>query len=231
MKKINTFFLIAIIATFLMSCGSSVESQQKGWTSNLKTVDSYKAKYPKLKAFLSEDVEAGTKVKKEAEGISDEKAKIKKMREANGKITSGILKNLKDLESKITDTKSKQASLKNAKVVADQKKFADEANVDAKKALSDADVATVATYSTKQEAIEAIKKQIKKLTEADSEVDRILAKTDDVNKKVEDDNKKIEEDNKKTEEAKKPIKCEYCASMNEPTLTKCKSCAAPIEKK
>lgn len=231
MKKITNLLFVALIATILMSCGSSVESQLKGWDSNLKSVDTYKAKYPSLKMFLQEDVDAGTTVKTEADALTDEKAKIKKMKEANGKISGGILKNIKDLESKISSTKTKETSLKNAKVADDQKTYATQATTDTKTALTNADKVFTATYSNKNESIEAIKKQITKLDDACTEIDRIISKTDEVNKKVEEDNKKVEENKVKEEEAAKPIKCEYCESMNEATATKCKNCGAPIEKK
>lgn len=231
MKKLNTLLALVVVALFFAACGSSVESQEKSWTSNLKTVDTYKAKYPSLKTFLEEDVTAATAIKTEADGLSDEKAKIKKMKEANGAISGGILRYVKDLENQISSTKTKEASMKNAKVADDQKKFADQAIADSKTALTNAEGAFTKSYSTKNEAIEALKLQKSKLDEVIKEFDRILAKTNDTNKKIEDEKKKEEENKIKEEEAKKPIKCEYCGNMNEPTKTKCESCGAPVEKK
>jgi len=76
----------AIMIAFLLlavSCKKTVESEQKAWEINLRIANQLAYEYPNFDNVIKEQVKFAESVMNESNSISDEKAKIQKMADAN----------------------------------------------------------------------------------------------------------------------------------------------------
>lgn len=109
MKKL-TLFLFLLLA--IIACKKSVESETATWETNKTKLKKLKASYPSFATLLDKELKDAEVKWKEAQGISNEEEKIKKMSEANYTFNQGFVYELSSLETKLENLskKSKQLS-------------------------------------------------------------------------------------------------------------------------
>lgn len=234
--KLRNIVLVLAAMFMIYACGTSVESQQKTWESNKSAVEGLKAEYPAFKTVLDEKLKKAQVIMDEAQGLSDEDAKIKKMQEANAVFNKGFIGDLKKVKTESAKIDQKIAEIDKLKIDGSIK--TDPANTIrmAKESKRKAeDMLKTSTVSNEAQANTIAANALTEINNAVKNLDGIIGQAknikDDQQKAQEDQQKAKEDSIKKAEDAKKPIECEYCGTMNEPTATKCKSCGASISKK
>ena len=111
MKKL-TLFLLLIVA--MIACKKSVEGETATWESNKNKLKKLKASYPSFAALLDKELKDAEAKWKEAQGISNEEEKIKKMAEANYTFSQGFVYELGTLETKIENLSKKSKKVSNS---------------------------------------------------------------------------------------------------------------------
>lgn len=113
MRKIKYFALLLFIASLAVTaCKKTVESESANFERNVQNSNTYAAKYPNLADLLKQESEQAKKAFEESKSISDEKAKIDKMSQANNIFYNGISGKLSRFESDIESLKRSINSLK-----------------------------------------------------------------------------------------------------------------------
>ena len=235
MKKLVILF--SIICYVLISCGPSMESENKKWTKNLSAANDLKAKYPVFAVLIDSKITEATKLWNDASGISNEDEKLQKMVSANDLLDEGSIGNLSNMQSKISDLRSKKESLMKLKTpdlqLESRAQNAFETVEDAVKKAEKVLYMTADEFNI-DEAPGEIDRAWNSLNDAYSEVEIIINNINNANKTVADEKarkeQQIQDDKKKAEEMAQDIKCPYCGTMNPHDYTKCKSCGAPKEK-
>ncbi len=111
MKKL-TLFLLFIVVT--IACKKSVEGETAAWESNKTKLKKLKASYPSFADLLDKELKNAEAKWKEAQGISNEEEKIKKMAEANYTFNQGFVYELGTLETKMDNLSRKAKELSNS---------------------------------------------------------------------------------------------------------------------
>lgn len=238
MKRFTCFLSVMIF--FIAACGPSLDSEKKSWERNLKKADKLKKEYPAYADLVSQKTKKAQEIYKQAEGITNEDEKVKKMVQANDLLEKGAIGALTGMRSKISSLKSlrdKVMGLTNLEATEESRVEA--ALKDAKKAIKKANkvleegLGSATKSATESErdivnasnALEEAEDQLKSVQKM------VSGRKDEIKKK--EDQKKTDE-LKKEEEKKKAaqkIKCDYCGTMNEPGASKCKSCGAELPQK
>ena len=157
------------------------------------------------------------------------------MSQANNLLEGGCVGNLKNMRSKIESVDSKRDKIKSLRKGKEgkEKSYAEDAIDDAKDAVKYAEkVLKFTADEIDSDPCVKIDKAFKKLTAAYTDLGKAESKLNQKDKKDKEETTKTDET--KTDDAKddtpKMIKCEYCGSMNDAKLTKCKSCGAELHK-
>lgn len=229
MKKI-TFILVAFL--FLVNaCGPSIEGETKAWDSNLKSMETAKAKYPKFAETIDQKLVEAKALWEEAKGIKDEDAKAEKMEAANSLLSGGCVGNLSGMNSKISSIQTsidKVDRLRKGQE-GEVKRYAKDAVKVAEKAIEKAKEALNGN------SCDDVKRVYKNLSNAGTDLTTAVTKINAAVKEVEakKDSSKVKEttttkDTKKVEEVKM-VKCPYCSVKNKKTNVKCTGCGATLE--
>jgi len=233
MKK--TALLLSFMLMFAFSCKKSVDSEKKSWEYNLKKITKLSYEYPSFKSVLLQQQKDAEKVMNEASSISDEKAKIEKMSQANSMIRSGFVRNLEKISDIKESISKKSIKVRGMSMPYDKKMSVNQAIYAGERAVRTADEKLKSSVTNKNEAEALSSLALSGLKSAESNISSLIREVESL-KKAEDKKKQEIEKTKvaaeKTKvEAAKPIKCPYCGTLNVATATKCKSCGAPISKK
>lgn len=229
MKNLVTIF--GFVSFVFFGCGPSLEGEQKAWDNNLKTAKKLKSEYSAFSELIADRIEKAKETMDEAQGISDEEAKVQKMVEANNFLEKGAVGNLKDIKSLLGKVKDKRNKLKEADVKEAQMTDAEDSKKTARKAIEQAEnLLTRKTSVSIAEAEEMINRAYNSLKRADDDIAHTLSV---VNKKEQQTKEKEQavKDSVKTEKEKedKKIECPYCGSMVSAKKTKCPNCGATIK--
>jgi hypothetical protein len=242
MKKLS-LLLIAVLS-FFVACGPSVEGEQKAWDQNTKLVESLKAEYPVYAPLIDVKFTEAQKVWEAAKTVSDEKQKAEQMQQANNFMEAGCLNVLRNLKSNINQLKRDKDDL--LKTSAPDYTFTANINNAVDEANNALDVADNSLYRTGTIVI----------ADAETQLIRVGTKLDDASRSVKSvkeamakftrDQKAKQnsttqtqngtttntttESNTTTQQAAQ-VKCEYCGTMNDAGVTKCKNCGAPMPSK
>lgn len=226
------------MSIFLINaCGPTLESSQKSWNSNLKAVEKLKSEYPVFTPFIEQKLSEAKKVWDEAQGISDEEAKLDKMVDANNILSGGSMGNLRSMKSKIKELKREEENILKQQIDSSLTEKANTARRNTQQAIRKAE--SVLSMSASEFDLANISSKIdlayNGLENAKREVSIVAGLIKEVNDKIQAEKNKKEQDLKsqqeKQEKAKADIKCAYCGTMNKYDRTKCKSCGAPLPKK
>jgi len=111
MKKLTLFFLLLVA---MIACKKSIEGETATWESNKTKLKKLKASYPSFAELLDKELKNAEAKWKEAQGISNEEEKIKKMAEANYTFNKGFVYELTNLESKMDNLSREAKELSNS---------------------------------------------------------------------------------------------------------------------
>jgi len=223
-----------IVAFAAASCKKTVESEQKSWENNLKRVSQLTFEFPSFTNVLKEQIETATKVMNESAAITDEKARIQKMAEANSQLMTTFVRNLEEIKSLKTKIRSKVTDVRGLKTQYNEMMMANQAISDSERVIYDSESKLRNTVIESRMDAEALTGLVlADMTSADSNLQRIISM---VNERQDAEKQKIEEAQKQQIEAKAekekaatPIKCTYCGTLNPADATTCKGCGAPLK--
>jgi len=168
MKKL-TLFLLLIVA--LIACKKSVEGETATWESNKTKLKKLKTSYPSFAELLDKELKNAEAKWKEAQGISNEEEKIKKMSEANYTFDQGFVYELGTLETKMENLSRKSKELSNSITAKDVN-------------LSKSDLKTVIAANDKvKESLLSVEKLLNKGVKSE---DKAYASIKDANKSLAD---------------------------------------------
>jgi len=232
MKK----FAVMMIAFLLLavSCKKTVESEQKAWEVNLKIANQLAYEYPNFDAVIKEQVKAAEAVMNESKSISDEKAKVQKMADANAQLRAPFIRSLDEIKSLRQTIRTKSTDLRGMKLEYNELMGANQAISNGERAIFDAEMKIKAPVNSIGDADALTSLVVSDLKLAESNIERIISTVKNreadqkkVAQKAEEVKKAAEE--KKTVEAQ-PIKCGYCGTLNPAGSTTCKGCGAALSK-
>jgi hypothetical protein len=236
MKKVVV--LLSIFVLVWVSCGPSMESENKAWQKNVDAVKSLKSEYPVYEKLIDLTLTEATKLWDEAAGISNEDQKLKQLVAANDLLEQGFIGNLRNIKGKIADLRSKKESLLALKANDEQMESrVQSAFVTVDEAIKAAD--DVIYLKQEDFSVDGAAANVNRawdgLAHAYKEVEIIIESINKENQALADEKAKKEQEAKdeklKAEEAVKDVKCEYCGTLNKYDFSKCKECGAPREKK
>lgn len=174
MKK-ATLFLLLLVA--MIACKKTVEGETSTWESNKTKLKKLKASYPSFAALLDKELKDAEAKWKEAQGISNEEEKIKKMSEANYTFNQGFVYELGTLESKMDNLSKKAKELSNSITAKDVN-------------LDKSDLKTV--IATNDEVKEALLQVEKLLNKGVKSEDKAYSSIKDANKSLADAEAKLD---------------------------------------
>ncbi len=174
MKKI-TLFLLLLVA--MIACKKTVEGETSTWESNKTKLKKLKASYPSFAALLDKELKDAEAKWKEAQGISNEEEKVKKMSEANYTFNQGFVYELSTLETKMDNLSKKSKELSNSITAKDVN-------------LSKSDLKNV--IATNDEVKEALLQVEKLLNKGVKSEDKAYTSIKDANKSLDDAEAKLD---------------------------------------
>jgi hypothetical protein len=229
MKKI-----IIVLAIFLAAaCGNTVEDQKTAWESNKTTVENYVSKYP----YLAEKINAQyTKAKESMESanqISDEKKRIKAMKNANSICLDGAIEETRRFEREIESIKNRIASIKEGVKSSEFSQKTAFLLEEANNSLTKAEAAISSKYTSADSALTIFAKELRNLESLERGLDRhyheILSNRHEDTAK----NSAVKSSNS-TNASKSAVvatfKCKKCGGLLKEGDVKCKYCGAPVKK-
>lgn len=233
MKK--TALLVTAILLFTVACKKTVESEKKAWDRNLKKIEKLSFEYPNFKNVLQQQRIKAEAVMKAADAITKEEDKISKMAEANKTINAAFVSNLSSIKSKKQSLKEKIVQVKGMKMEMNERFAANRAISDADRAVMDAEDKIRQDIQNISQAESLTGLVLSDLKSAESGLEAVSRKIKDriaAEKRIENEKKQVvQKEEAAKKELAKPIKCNYCGTLNPPTRSNCKSCGAPLPKK
>ncbi|MDX1904771.1 MAG: hypothetical protein SFU27_11485 [Thermonemataceae bacterium] len=208
MKKLSLFFLLLLA---LASCKKSVEGETSTWNANVNKLKKLKASYPSFADVLDKDLKDAQKKWEDAQKISNEEEKIKKMSEANYTFNTGFVYELGTLESKLEAVNKKNKDLRNA--MTDKNVNLDKSdlkevlrtNDDAKDALTNVEKMLSKGDKSSDQAYRTIKEANSRLSDIERRVDQAMKLINDSKKPAGKKGDKDKSDSTKVKKKKKKI--------------------------
>ena len=177
MKKL-TLFLLLIVA--MIACKKSVEGETATWENNKTKLKKLKASYPSFATLLDKELKDAEAKWKEAQGISGEEEKIKKMAEANYTFSQGFVYELGVLENKMESLSKKSKELSNSITAKDVNlsksnlKTVIATNDEVKEALLQVEKLLNKGVKSEDKAYTSIKEANKSLADAEAKLDAAM---------------------------------------------------------
>ncbi len=240
----RTVVFLCALCMVSVSCKQTVESQKKAWDRNLKSIEALAAEYPSYKTVLDAQKKSAEVIMKDSEKITEEKAKIAKMGQANDALKVQFIRNLSGITDAKRSIRKKTVDVRGLDIT-----LAERLSVN--RAISDADLTMEKTEAklrdvpvsvTVAEAVTAL--VLRDLNDSRKILDGFISRAKEkarLAKKAESDKKNAAEKNASiekgsaggttaTQPAVKTVKCQYCGTVNPIDLTNCRSCGAPLKK-
>ena len=169
---ITTLASLSLLAA--VACSPSSKNEKQYWDNHQKNLTAQSTKYPGFKTILETHKVAAEKVMKEAEGLADEDAKAKKMKEANAAITK-VLGKMVEVKTKSDSLQDKIDDLNKLKLPKSKHARRTEAVRDAGATLREVERAlTEATPENDEAALALLGEQISTLISANGDARREL---------------------------------------------------------
>ena len=162
----------------------------------------------------------------EAATITDEKAKIQKMSDANSQILTTFIRNLEEIKSLKTKIRNKATEVRGLKTVYNEMMMANQAISDSERVLYDSDMKLKSIISTRMDADAVTGLVLSDMKTADSNLERVITMVKDREKAEQE---KIAADKTAKEKAEATITCKYCGTVNPAASVKCKACGASLK--
>lgn len=99
-NRLNLLILLLSIIVF-SACKKTVEGEKNSFDRNVQTLNQMSAKYPNFAEVMQQELSRAKQIFESASSISDEKAKIDKMAEANNVFYNGVSGGLSRYENKV----------------------------------------------------------------------------------------------------------------------------------
>lgn len=231
MKK--SFLWILIITIAVLSCKKTVESEQKAWESNLRRANQITFEYPNYTNLVKEQIDFAQRIMNEAVSITDEKAKIDKMADANVQIMKGFIRNLEDIKSSKTNIRRKATEARGLKALYNEMAMINQAIFEGERAISDSDIKTRTVVNSRSEADSLTSLILADMKNTESNLDRAIAVVKDRESaekaKIAETQKQQLADQTAKEKSEAPIICKYCGTSNLATALTCKGCGASLK--
>ena len=231
MKK--SLLLIIIIAISALSCKKTVESEQKAWESNLRRASQLTFEFPNFTNLIKEQIDIAQKIMDDSSSITDEKAKIEKMAEANVQVMKGFIRNLEDIKSIKTSIRKKATDSRGLKVQYNEMTMINQAIFDGEKVILESDSKVKTVVNSRAEADSLTGLILTDMKNAESNLDRAIAVVKDretaEKAKIEETQKQLAADKTAKEKSEAPIICKYCGTSNLATALTCKGCGASLK--
>jgi len=103
----RTLPLLLITLLLVPGCKKSVEGESKRWTRNTAHVQELAALYPGFKTALKAQRAKAARAMKAAKAVSDKDQSAKKMAEANGMLSGGLVSKLDSTDKKVKSVRDK----------------------------------------------------------------------------------------------------------------------------
>lgn len=219
-----TIILFAALLTFLSwGCKKSVEGESKAWESNKRQVAETRAQFPGFGRALDEQLEKATAVYNQAEGISDEAAKIAKMNEANRMLSGGWVGQLRDVDVKRKKIRDDIISIAGLNADEADRNAIRAATKNAESTIDEVDNRMRMGALSASAAMPIVSNAINNLDGAIKSLNKIEST---VKSKLKEAQK--EEKAQKADEEKKNAdwKCSYCGKTNMASAKECGGCGA-----
>ncbi len=231
MKK--SLFLILVVAIAALSCKKTIESEQKAWESNLRRASQLTFEFPNFTNLIKEQIDIAQKTMNDASSITDEKAKIEKMTEANAQVMKGFIRNLEDIKSIKTSIRKKTTDARGLKTQYNEMSMITQAIFDGERVIQESDSKIRTVVNSRADADSLTGLVVTDMKNSESNLDRAIAvvkygetaeKT-----KIEETQKQLTADKAAKEKAETPIICKYCGTSNLATALTCKACGASLK--
>jgi hypothetical protein len=235
MKK--SLSLIIILIFTVSACKKTIESEQKSWERNKDRANQLTFQYPNFSQLIKEQVAAAELIMNEVSSITDEKAKISKMAEANAQIMKGFVRNLEDINSVKTDIRKKAIEAKGLKALYNEMAMINHAISASERTIMEADLRIKTEVKTRAEADSLTGLILTDLKNAESNLDRAIETVKDreseekskLEEKQKETQKQLADDKAAKEKAEAPVMCEYCGTSNPASESTCKQCGASLK--
>lgn len=104
MKNISArFWVLALGFLLFTACKKTVEGEKNAFDRNVQTLNQMSAKYPGFADVMKEELNKARQIFESASSISDEKARIEKMSEANSVFYNGVSGVLNRYENNVSN--------------------------------------------------------------------------------------------------------------------------------
>ena len=231
MKK--SLLLMLIFAVTLLSCKKTVESEQKAWESNLRRATQLTFEFPNYVNLIKEQIDIAQQIMNDASSITDEKAKIDKMAEANVQVMKGFIRNLEDIKSIKTNIRKKATDARGLRPLYNETAMINQAILDGERVMLESDSKIKTVVSSRTEADLLTELVLTNMKNAESNLDRAIAVVRDressEKSKIAETQKQQIADKTAKEKSEAPIICKYCGTSNLSTAVTCKGCGASLK--
>lgn len=233
----KNFIFLAFLGALLLgqtACKRSVEGETQSWEANKGNVQKLSAKYSNFKPAFEEILKKAEAKMTEAQAMTDEKAKISAMAEANSIIRPKFVQGLEGMDRKISTLEDLMAKASQQSKDHSDRDAAWAAKSSGERAIREVRElirgAKVSSAAVADGIVNDADRQLSSAQNRLQEVVKTAQKKADEKEKAKADQKAEETAKQEAEEKKaSPIKCGYCGTMNKPGSLKCSSCAAPLE--
>jgi chromosome segregation ATPase len=230
----NFFLLLLVGVVFFAACKKSVEGENKQWDYAVKELNDLKITYKSFSPAIDALVKKAESVKKEADGMGDEKQKIAKLSEANNLLSHEFVRDLKSFKDKKKQLNDDILKLETSPKDESFKQSAMTVVSEARMLLRSIDDQLAANAASIDDATSLTRKVTGNFKQAQDNVSNLLAQ---ISKKAAENAPATGNTNGNTGTAPADnnaqaaqVKCKYCSGMNDAAAAKCKSCGAPIKK-
>ena len=231
MKKSLSLIIILVVAT--LSCKKTIESEQKAWEINIRRSNQLSIEYPNFSQLIREQIDAAELIMNESSSITDEKAKISKMAEANVQIMKGFIRNLENIKSIKTDIRKKAIEARGLKALYNEMTMINHAISDSERTIMESDLKVKTAVNTRTEADALTGLILTDLKNAESNLDRAIAVIKDRESaekaKIAETQKQLIDNTAAKEKAEAPVICKYCGTYNLASALTCKGCGASLK--
>jgi hypothetical protein len=214
---------LLLLGLFAAGCKQTVEGQQARWASLNRSVDELGVLYPGFLDALAEQSARAAKLHETAQGIADEKERIRQLSSAGDALGGGFVAELLAVDAKLKALRTKLVDVSGAATDPAEQRRVDQAIVETRRTLADVEGRLKGGARTASDAGVLLTKITADLRSAEALLARAAPAKD-----------KVAVDAGAAASAAAPVapapaaswKCEFCDSANAATADKCSNCGA-----
>jgi alanyl-tRNA synthetase len=237
MRRSAVLFIALLM--LVVGCKKTEKGENQRWSNATKSVDQLKVLYPGFKQALTEQYSQAKAVRDQAEALSDEADRIKKMSEANNLLSSGLVPQLAAVDAKQKAIQAKIVEITTKAADKSDRAGAQQAAENAKRTMAQVD-ATLKKGAPDARSAAII---VGKVTTDLDAAERVLGTVASIAQQKQGAGQTAPAAGGTTGAGQTPAAgstppeaekwtCEYCAHVNEPGHENCANCgsARPAKK-